>query len=53
MTGVPKVAGNDAIMVIVCRLNKWAAFVPCVKQATAENVAQLFLNNWVRHKGFS
>ena len=52
MTGVLKVAENDAIIVIVCRLNKWAAFMPCAKQATAEDVVQLFLNNWVRHKGF-
>ena len=52
MTGVPKVAGYDAIMVIVCRLSKWLAFVPCSKQATAEEVAQLFLDNWVRHKGY-
>ena len=45
MTGIPKVAGYDAIMVIVCRLSKWSVFVPCSKQATAEDVAQLFLDN--------
>lgn len=52
MTGIPKVAGVDAIMVIVCRLNKLSAFVPCNKQATAEEVAPLFLDNWIRYKGF-
>ena len=52
MTGIPKVEGNDAIMVIVCCLSKWSAFVPCSKQATAEEVAQFFLDNWVRHRGF-
>ena len=45
VTGIPKVAGMDAIMVIVCRLSKWSTFVPCSKQATAEEVAQLFLDN--------
>jgi hypothetical protein len=52
MMGIPKVAGNDAIMVIVLSLSKWSAFVPCSKQAMAEEVAQLFLDNWVRHRGF-
>jgi hypothetical protein len=52
MTNIPKVAGNDAIMIIVCRLSKWSAFVPWSKQATAEKVAQLFLDHWVRHRGF-
>ena len=50
--GIPKVAGNDAIMIIVCRLNKWSAFVSYSKQATAEEVAQLFLDHWVKHRGF-
>jgi len=52
MTCILKVAGNNAIMVIVCRLSKWSAFVPCSKQATAEKVAQLFLDNCVRHREF-
>lgn len=52
MTGIPKVGNDDAVMVIVCRLSKWSAFVPCSKQATAEEVAQLFLDHWVRHRGF-
>ena len=39
MTSIPKVVGVDAIMVIVCRLSKWSAFVPCNKQATAEEMA--------------
>lgn len=33
ITESPKVAGNDAIIMIVCRLNNWLAFVPCSKQA--------------------
>jgi putative transposase len=53
MTGIPKRVENDAIIVIVCWLSKWAVFVYCSKEATAEQVAQLFLNNWVRHKRFS
>ena len=44
-TDISKVAENDAIMVIVCRLSKWSAFVPCLKQGTAEKVTQLYLNN--------
>ena len=40
-------------MVVVCRLNKWSAFVPYSKQATAEKMAQLLLDNWVKHRGFS
>lgn len=53
VTGIPKVAGNVEIMVIVCRLSKWLAFMPCSKQATAEEVAQFVLDNWVRYIGFS
>jgi hypothetical protein len=53
MTGILKRAENDAIIVIEYWLSKWAVFVPCLKEATAEYVAQLFLNNWVRHKKFS
>ena len=34
MTGILKVAGMDVIMVIVCRLRNWSAFVPCLKQVT-------------------
>ena len=52
MTGIVKVGGNDAIMVIVCRLSKWSAFVPCSKQATVEELAQQFLDHWVRYRGF-
>ena len=53
MTSIPKVAGNNAIMDIVCRLNKWSAFMSYSKLATAEEVVQLFLDNWVRHRTFS
>ena len=52
MTGISKVAGDDAIMVIVCRLSKWSAFISCSKLVTAEEVAQLFIDNWVRFRGF-
>ena len=44
-TDISKVAENDAIMVIICRLSKWSAFVPCLKQGTAEKITQLYLNN--------
>ena len=52
MTEVSKVTGNDVIMVIFCRLNKWSVFMSCSKQVTAEEVAQFFLDNRVRHRGF-
>ena len=39
-------------MVIVGRLNKRLAFVPCSNQVTAEEVVQLFLDYWVRHQRF-
>ena len=52
ITSIPKVAGDDAIMVIVCLLGEWSAFVPCSKQATVEAVARLFLDNWVRYRRF-
>lgn len=39
MTNIPKVGGVDAIMIIVCKLNKWEAFVAYLKQATVEDVA--------------
>ena len=52
ISSIPKVARMDAIMVIVCRLSKWSVFVPCSKQAMAEEESQLFIDNWVRHRGF-
>ena len=45
MTGFPRVGELDAIMVIVDRLTKWAAFIPCTKKVTADEVAQLFFDN--------
>lgn len=52
MTGIPKVAGNNAILISVCRLNNWSVFVSCSKQSTAEKVIQLFLDNCLKHKEY-
>jgi hypothetical protein len=52
MSGIPKVNSFDSIMIIVCRLSKWAAFVPCNKMDTTDKIADLFMDCWVRYHGF-
>jgi hypothetical protein len=52
LSGIPCVNKHDAIMVVVCRLTKWAAFVPCNTRDTADRIADLFMDQWVRYHGF-
>ena len=43
--------GNDAICTFVCRLSKYAYFVPCKGTATAQDIAQLFISTVVSRHG--
>ncbi|CCO34988.1 Retrotransposable element Tf2 155 kDa protein type 3 [Rhizoctonia solani AG-1 IB] len=47
---LPKCKGNDSILVVVDRFSKMVHFIPCKETATAEDVAQLFLEHvWKLH----
>ena len=43
--------GKDQIMVVVCRLTKMAHFIPCKTTQTAEELADLYVDNIVRLHG--
>ena len=54
MIDLPKVYGYNVLMVIVDKFGKLNQLVPCRAgegQLTAPQVAQLFLDNWVRFLG--
>ncbi|CCO37111.1 Retrotransposable element Tf2 155 kDa protein type 3 [Rhizoctonia solani AG-1 IB] len=47
---LPKCRGNDSILVVVDCFSKMVHFIPCKETATAEDVAQLFLEHvWKLH----
>ncbi|CCO34604.1 Retrotransposable element Tf2 155 kDa protein type 1 [Rhizoctonia solani AG-1 IB] len=47
---LPKCRGNDSILVVVDHFSKMVHFIPCKETATAEDVAQLFLEHvWKLH----
>ena len=46
----PKCQGNDSILVVVDRFSKMMHLIPCKETATAEDVAQMFLQHvWKLH----
>jgi transposase InsO family protein len=52
ITALPRTqAGHDAIVVFVCKLTKWAIYVPTVTEVNAPRLAELFLQHVVRHHG--
>ena len=40
-----------AILILVCHLAKMAHFLPCHKEITVEETADLFIDNCYRHHG--
>lgn len=47
----PSTQGNDAILVVVCRLSKMAHFIPASGNDTAEVTARRLVNNVIRLHG--
>ena len=48
--GLPRSNGNDAILVVVCRLTKYAHFIPCKTTLDANQMAQIFIEKiWSLH----
>jgi RNase H-like domain found in reverse transcriptase/Reverse transcriptase (RNA-dependent DNA polymerase)/Integrase zinc binding domain/Integrase core domain/Retroviral aspartyl protease len=43
--------GYDNILVVICRLTKKPVSIPCLKTATAKDIAQLYITNIYRHHG--
>lgn len=43
--------GNDAILVLVCRLSKKPISLPITRDATARDLARLFLEGFYRYYG--
>lgn len=50
--GLPKVQGKDTIMVVVDRLTKYAHFIPLSHPFTAKDIAEVFLKEVVKLRGF-
>jgi transposase InsO family protein len=48
---LPPSSGYDAILVVVDRFTKMAHFLPCTKDFTSEDTAQLLLQEVFRHHG--
>ena len=51
ISGLPRVKGLDAILVVVDRLTKMAHFIPCTTSETSESTARLILDNVVKLHG--
>ena len=51
ITGLPRSSGFNAILTITDRLTKMVHLIPTVKEATASDIAKIFLRHVVRHHG--
>jgi transposase InsO family protein len=53
VTDLPKSSKHNfsAILILVCHLTKMAHFVPCHKEITAEEIADLFIDNCYKLHG--
>lgn len=52
VSGIPTTkAGNDTILVVVCRLTKRAHFIPTRSTTTTEDIAEIFMRDIVRLHG--
>ena len=51
ITGLPKSNGCDAIMTVTDRLTKMVHILPTSNNATAKDVARLFIRYVIRHHG--
>ena len=51
MHGWHKAATFTAILILVCHLTKMAHFVPCHKEITAEDIADIFIDNCYKLHG--
>ena len=51
ITGLPKSNGYDAIMTVTDRLTKMVHILPTTANATAKDVAKLFIRHVIRHHG--
>ena len=53
VTGLPtSPEGNDAVLVVVCKLTKRVRYLPCKKTITAEETALLYYREIFKHHGF-
>ena len=48
---LPKSQGYDSIFVLICKLTKYAFFIPCTTNLTEKKAAQMFFNKIVTHVG--
>ena len=51
ITDLPESQKFNAIFVIICKLTKYAFFIPCTTKINEKDTAQLFFNNLVCHVG--
>ena len=51
ITDLPESQNHNAIFVIVCKLTKYAFFIPCTTKMSEKQTAKLFFDNLVCHVG--
>ncbi len=51
ITDLPECQGNNAIYVMVCKLTKYAFFIPCSTKINEKETAKLFFDTVVSHVG--